>query len=124
MRGILQASPDRVTDRQATGEEAASLSHFTACLPGAIRGHSSRGGQETEPGLNSKEAALFERQHFLQALGLKLLLRRMLGMLSSKDESERKAVQHFLLPSCLQAAAVVGGELKHLALSAVWERCR
>lgn len=60
----------------------------------------------------------------MQALGVKLLLRRTLGMLSSKDESARQAALRSLLPSCLQAAALVGGQLQQLALSAVWQRCR
>ena len=111
----------------AASKEADLPSYFRACLPSTVRSH----GSTRSPGaeLNGHGDITIVTQQwggarYVQALGVKLLLRCTLGMLGSKDESARQAAQRSLLPSCLQAAALVGGHLQQLALSAVWQCCR
>ncbi|BDA44330.1 Uncharacterized tRNA/rRNA methyltransferase YfiF at C-terminar half [Coccomyxa sp. Obi] len=125
VRSILQEQPPSAASHEVTSEQDTPPSHFTACFPGTVRAH----GSSPRAHLNGHQEALsggqqWQGAHYVQALGVKLLLRRTLGMLGSSSESDRKAAQRVLLPSCLHAAAAVGGQLCQLALLAVWERCR
>ena len=62
----------------------------------------------------------------MRALGLKLLLRPVLGMLGGDDSApaQHSAGLRRLLLALLAAAQALGGRLQRLALAAVWERCR
>ena len=125
VRSMLQETPPTAASHEVIIEQDAAPSHFTACFPGTVRAH----GSSPRAHVNGRQEATSGGQQWLgaryvQALGVKLLLRRTLGMLGSSTEADRKAALRVLLPSCLHAAATVGGPLYQLALSAVWERCR
>ncbi len=128
MASILQEpSASGAAAAETASGEAASPSYFRACLPGTVRVHGSSHSHGAEPsghGASTPETQQLRGARYVQALGLKLLLRRTLGMLGSKDESARKAAQRMLLPSCLQAAALVGGQMQQLTSSALWQTCR
>lgn len=125
VRSILQEQPPIAAAHELTSEQDAPPSHFTACFPGRVRAHGSSSGAHLNGHQEAPSAGeQWQGARYVQALGVKLLLRRTLGMLGSSSESDRDAAQRVLLPSCLHAAAATGGKVYQLALCAVWEQCR
>lgn len=69
-------------------------------------------------------AVTWQGADYVQALAVKLLLRRALAATIAEDTTLKAVVMQSLLPALGRTASSLGGHLGECALQAMWEQCR